>query len=99
MQQKVTPIGNRLLIQRIEVEDKTPGGIVLPDVAKRKPKKGKVIAAGPGATHHETGKLIPMEIKVGNIVLFTEYAGNEIKVLDKDFVIMREDDILAVVEE
>jgi chaperonin GroES len=95
---KVTPLSDRVLIQRFEAENKTAGGIVLPDTAKEKPKKGKVIAVGKGKILDD-GKLKAMQIKKEDMVLFKSYAGTEIKIDDKELLIMDESDIMAVIEE
>jgi chaperonin GroES len=92
------PLGDRVIIERIkEDEQKSDGGIIIPDTAKEKPVKGKVIAVGPGAIQ-EDGKRTPMEIKVGETVLYGKYAGTEMKVDGQEVLIMRESDILAVIE-
>ncbi len=94
---KLRPLNDRVLILRIEEEEKTSGGIVIPDTAKEKPMQGKVIAVGPGPVDDE-GKRIPMEVKKNDRVLFGKYAGNEIKIDGVEHLIMREDDILAIVK-
>jgi chaperonin GroES len=88
---------DRVLVLRIQEEEKTSGGIVIPDTAKEKPMQGKVIAVGPGKVD-EKGKRIPMEVKKNDRVIFGKYAGNEIKIDGVEHLIMREDDILAIVE-
>ncbi|MCX7785435.1 MAG: co-chaperone GroES [candidate division WOR-3 bacterium] len=93
---KLKPLQDRVLVQRIEEEVKK-GGIIIPDTAKEKPQQGKVIAVGPGRLD-EKGNRIPMEVKKGDIVLFGKYSGNEVKIDDNEYLIMREDDILAIVE-
>jgi chaperonin GroES len=93
---KVRPLQDRILVERIEEEMKK-GNIIIPDTAKEKPQQGKVIAVGPGRID-ETGKRIPMDIKKGDLILFGKYSGNEIKVDDKELLIMREEDVLAVIE-
>ncbi len=95
---KVKPLYDRVLVQRIEEEEKTPGGIIIPDTAKEKPQQGKVIAVGPGRLN-DKGERIPMEVKVNDKVLFSKYAGNEIKIDGVEYLIMREDDILAILED
>lgn len=92
------PLGNRLVVEPIEQEEVTATGIVLPDTAKEKPMKGKVIAAGPG-DRDEAGKRIPMDVSVGDIVLFAKYAGTEIKIDNKKLLILRESDLLAIIVE
>jgi len=94
---KLKPLEDRLLVLRIKEEEKTSGGIVIPDTAKEKPMQGKIIAVGPGKVD-EKGKRIPMEVKKNDRVLFGKYAGNEIKIDGVEHLIMREDDILAIVE-
>jgi chaperonin GroES len=95
---KIIPLRDRILIKRVGEEEKTKGGIIIPDTAKEKPTQGKVIAVGKGALD-EDGKLIPLEVKKGDTVLLGKYAGTEIKVGGTDHLIVREDDILAIVEE
>ena len=94
---KLKPLNDRVLVLRIEEEEKTSGGIVIPDTAKEKPMQGKIIAVGPGKVDDE-GKRIPMEVKKNDRVLFGKYAGSEIKIDGVEHLIMREDDILAIVE-
>ena len=93
----VVPLSDKLLVKRLEAEETTKGGIVLPDSAKEKPKEGKVIAVGPGKVL-EDGSRGSMQIKKGERVLFTSYAGTEIKVDGEEYLIMSEEDVLAVVE-
>jgi chaperonin GroES len=93
---KFRPLQDRILVERIEEEVKK-GNIIIPDTAKEKPQHGKVIAVGPGRID-ETGKRIPMDVKKGDLILFGKYSGNEIKVDDKELLIMREEDVLAVIE-
>lgn len=94
---KIRPMNDRILVVRVEEEKKTAGGIIIPDTAKEKPQEGKVVAAGPGKMG-EDGKRIPMEIKKGDRVLFTKYAGSEIKIDGVEHIFMREDDILGILE-
>jgi chaperonin GroES len=94
---KLRPLHDRILVERIESEEKTAGGIILPDSAKEKPQQGKVIAAGAGKKA-EDGKLIPMDVKVGDTILFGKYSGSEIKIDGTEYLIMREDDVLGVLE-
>lgn len=89
------PLGNRLVVEPLEQEEVTMGGIVLPETAKEKPQKGSVLAAGPGDRDDE-GKRIPMDVKVGDMVLFAKYSGTEIKMDGKKLLILRESDILAI---
>jgi chaperonin GroES len=91
------PLGGRLVIEPTEQEDVTTGGIFLPETAKEKPQKGVVLAAGPGE-RDDKGKYIPMEVKVGDTILFNKYAGTEIKVDGKKIIILRENEVLAIIE-
>ena len=91
------PLGDRVLVRRIEEEEKTKGGIIIPDTAKEKPQEGEVITIGPGA-RDEDGKRIPMEVKVGDRILFGKWSGTEVKVDGEDLLIMKESDILGIVE-
>ena len=95
---KMIPLRDRVLIKRVGEEEKTKGGIIIPDTAKEKPIQGKVIAVGKGALDKD-GKLIPLEVKEGDTVLFGKYAGTEIKVEGTDYLIVRENDILGIVQE
>ena len=94
---KVKPLGDKVLVKRVEAEEKTKGGIVLPDTAKEKPKEGKIIAVGDGKLL-DNGKRAEFQVKKGDKVLFTSYAGTEIKIDGEEYIIMSEDDILAVIE-
>ncbi|MEJ2033020.1 MAG: co-chaperone GroES [Deltaproteobacteria bacterium] len=94
---KVRPLNDRVLIKRLEEEEKTKGGIIIPDTAKEKPAEGKVMAVGPGK-RNEKGETIPLQIKEGDRVLFSKYGGTDIKLEGEDYLIMREDDILGIVE-
>lgn len=95
---KIRPLHDRVLLKRFEPADKkTAGGIIIPDTAKEKPQEGEVIAVGPGKVTDD-GKLKAMNVKVGDKVLFGKYSGNEVKMEDQDYLIMREDDILGVLE-
>ena len=94
---KIRPLNDRILVVRVEEEKKTAGGIIIPDTAKEKPQEGKVVAAGPGKVADD-GKRIPMEVKKGDRVLFSKYAGSEIKVDGVEHIFMREDDILGILE-
>lgn len=94
---KIRPLHDRVIVQRLEEEEKTKGGIIIPDTAKEKPQEGKVIAVGPGKIL-ENGTKIPLDVKVGDRVLFGKYAGTEIKIEGEEYLMMREDDILGVVE-
>jgi chaperonin GroES len=92
----VIPLNDKILVERVEAEEKTAGGIVLPDTAREKPKQGKVLSTGEGKVL-DNGKRQPFQVKVGDKVLFTSYAGSEIKVDGKEYLVMSEEDILAVV--
>jgi chaperonin GroES len=94
---KVKPLNDRVLVVRVEEEQKTAGGIIIPDTAKEKPMEGKVVAAGPGKLD-EKGRRVPMALKTGDRVLFSKYAGTEIKIGDVEHLFMREDDILGVIQ-
>lgn len=94
---KVKPLHDRVLVKRIEEEQKTKGGIIIPDTAKEKPQMGEVIAAG-GGKKTEDGKVIPLDVKKGDRILFSKYAGNEIKIEGVELLIMREEDILGVIQ-
>lgn len=94
---KIRPLSDRVLVVGIEEKKKTTGGIIIPDTAKEKPQEGKVVAAGPGKWD-ENGKRIPLEVKKGDRILFGKYAGDEIKVDGVEHLIMREDDILGIME-
>jgi chaperonin GroES len=94
---KIKPLHDRILVQRVEEETKTKGGIIIPDTAKEKPAEGKVVAVGSGRIG-EDGKRLPLEVKAGDRVLFSKYGGTEVKVEGEEYLIMREDDILGIVE-
>ncbi len=94
---KIRPLHDRVIVQRIEEEEKTKGGIIIPDTAKEKPQEGKVIAVGPGKIL-ENGTKITLDVKVGDKILFGKYSGTEIKIEGDEFLMMREDDILGVIE-
>ena len=94
------PIDDRILVERMQSEEKTSGGILLPDAAREKPQRGKIVAVGPGKTNKE-GKRVAMQVKVGDTVLFTSWAGDEVKKqysTSEDLLIMREEDVLAVID-
>ena len=91
------PLGDRVLIKRVEEEEKTKGGIIIPDTAKEKPQEGKVIATGPGA-RDDNGKVQPLDVKAGDTILFGKWSGTEIKIDGDDLLIMKESDILGVLE-
>jgi chaperonin GroES len=94
---KLRPLQDRILVKRVEEEEKTKGGIIIPDTAKEKPAEGKVVAVGNGKLGDD-GKRIPLEIKKGDRILFGKYSGTEVKVDDEEQLIMREDDVLAIIE-
>jgi len=98
LKMNLKPLGDRVVVEPLDKEEKTTSGIILPETAKEKPQKGEVLAAGPGRID-ENGKRIPMDVKKGDIVLFAKYAGVEIKVEDKKVLILKEIDILAIVEQ
>lgn len=95
---KVKPLSDRLLVRRFDAEDQTAGGIILPDAAKNKPQKGKVLATGPGKLRKD-GKRTALQVKEGDTVIFTSWAGEEYKDKTGDILVMREEDVLAVVDE
>jgi len=95
---KLRPLGDRVVVEPLEAQEKTKGGIILPDTAKEKPQQGKIIAVGKGRID-ENGKHVPMEVKVGDVILYGKYSGTEVTIDDKEYVILREEDILAIVEE
>ena len=95
---KITPLRDKVVVKRLEeVEEKTPGGIIIPDTAKEKPQIGEVIAVGKGKILQD-GKVIPPEVKVGDKVLFAKYAGTEVKIEGEEYLIMSEDEILGIIE-
>jgi chaperonin GroES len=94
---KVRPLHDRLIVQRLEEEEKTKGGIIIPDTAKEKPVEGKVIAAGAGRIKKD-GTKIPLEVKKGDRVLYAKYAGTEVKIDGEEYLMMKEDDVLAIIE-
>jgi chaperonin GroES len=94
---KIRPLGDRLLVKRIEEEDKSKGGIIIPDSAKEKPQEGKVMAVGKGKML-EDGKMVPLEVKAGDRILFGKYAGTDVKIEGEEHLIMREDDVLGIME-
>ena len=91
------PLGDRVLVKRVEEEEKTKGGIIIPDTAKEKPQEGEVVAVGPGA-RDDSGKVQPLELKAGDKILFGKWSGTEVKVDGEDLIIMKESDVLGVVE-
>lgn len=97
MATKIRPLGDRLLVERVEAEEKTKGGLIIPDAAKEKPQEGKVLAAGNGILNDD-GKRVPLEVKAGDRVLFSKWGGTEITMDGKEVLIMKEEDILGIVE-
>jgi chaperonin GroES len=95
---KVKPLADRLVVKRIEEEEKTKGGIIIPDAAKEKPQEGRVVAVGDGKVL-ETGQKSPLTVKVGDKILFGKYSGTEIKIEGDEHLILREDDVLAIIED
>lgn len=95
---KIKPLGDRIVVERIEEEEVKKGGIIIPDTAKEKPQRGRVLAVGPGRKT-EDGKVIPVDVNVGDIVIFSKYAGTEVEMGDQKLLIMREDEILGIIEE
>jgi len=93
----IRPLQDRVIVKRLEEKEKTKGGIIIPDTAKEKPMQGEIIAAGKGKVQ-EDGKASPLDVKVGDKVLFSKYAGTEVKIEGEEYLIMREDDILGVIE-
>jgi chaperonin GroES len=94
---KFRPLHDRLLVQRLDEEQKSRGGIIIPDTAKEKPQRGRVLAVGPGR-RDDKGELVPLDVRAGDTVMFAKYAGTEIKIDGEDRVILREEDVLAIVE-
>lgn len=94
---RLRPLGDRVVVKPVEEEERTPGGIVLPDVAKEKPQQGEVVAVGPGELN-ERGERNPMDVKVGDRVIYSKYAGTEVKLGEEEYLILRQSDILAIVE-
>ena len=94
---KIKPLGDRLLVKQLDAEEKSKGGIILPDTAKEKPKEGKIEAVGPGKVL-EDGKVQPLSVKTGDHILFSSYAGTEIKLDGEDYLIMKEEDVLAIIK-
>ncbi|HSD09548.1 MAG TPA: co-chaperone GroES [Candidatus Binatia bacterium] len=96
MAQRVKPLHDRIIVKRLEEDEKSKGGIIIPDTAKEKPQQGKVIAVGPGK--REDGKVLPLDVKAGDRVLFGKYSGTEFKLDGEEHLILREDDVLGVIE-
>ena len=95
---KFRPLHDRVVVTRIDADDKTPGGIIIPDTAKEKPSEGEVIAVGPGG-RDEAGKLIPIDLKKGDRVLFGKWSGTEVKIDGQELLIMKESDIMGIIDE
>ena len=93
---KFRPLHDRVVVKRIEAEDKTTGGIIIPDTAKEKPSQGEIVAVGPGG-RDETGRVIPIDLKVGDRVLFGKWSGTEVKLDGEDLIIMKESDLMGVI--
>jgi chaperonin GroES len=91
------PLGDRILVKRVKEEERTKGGIIIPDTAKEKPQEGKIVAVGKGK-YGDDGKLIPIEVKPGDKILFGKYSGSEFKLEGEDLLILREDDILGIID-
>ena len=94
---KFRPLHDRVVVKRIDAEEKTAGGIIIPDSAKEKPQEGKVIAVGNGKVNDE-GKKVPLDVKAGDKILFGKYSGSEVKLDDEEYLILREEDVLAIIE-
>jgi chaperonin GroES len=97
MPMKFRPLHDRVVVKRVDEESKTAGGIIIPDTAQEKPMQGKIIAVGPGA-RDEAGKIVPLEVKAGDLVLFGKWSGTEVKINGQDLLIMKESDILGILE-
>ena len=95
---KFRPLHDRVVVRRVDAEEKTKGGIIIPDTAKEKPQEGEVIAAGPGA-RDERGKIVPLDVKAGDRILFGKWSGTEVRIDGEDLLIMKESDIMGVVEQ
>ena len=93
----IQPLGDRIVVEALEAKEKTKGGIVLPDTAKEKPQEGKIVAVGKGRVSDD-GKTVPLEVKVGNKVLYGKYSGTEVTIDDKEYLIIKEEDVLAIVK-
>src|SRR5256885_11063731 len=94
---KFRPLHDRVLVRRVESEEKTRGGIIIPDTAKEKPQEGEIVAVGPGA-RDEAGKLVPLDVKAGDRVLFGKWSGTEVKIDGEELIIMKESDIMGILE-
>ena len=94
---KFRPLHDRVVVRRVDAEEKTKGGIIIPDTAKEKPQEGEIVAAGPGA-RDESGKLVPLDVKAGDRILFGKWSGTEVKIDGEDLIVMKESDVMGVVE-
>ena len=94
---KFRPLHDRVVVRRVDAEEKTKGGIIIPDTAKEKPQEGEIVAAGPGA-RDESGKLVPLDVRAGDRILFGKWSGTEVKIDGEDLIIMKESDVMGVVE-
>jgi len=94
---KFRPLHDRVVVRRVDAEAKTKGGIIIPDTAKEKPQEGEIVAAGPGA-RDESGKLVPLDVKAGDRILFGKWSGTEVKIDGEDLIIMKESDVMGIVE-
>jgi chaperonin GroES len=94
---KFRPLHDRVVVRRIEAEEKTPGGVIIPDTAKEKPMQGEVVAVGPGA-RDEQGKIVPLDVKAGDRILFGKWSGTEVRIDSEELLIMKESDVLGIVE-
>ena len=94
---KFRPLHDRVVVRRVDAEEKTKGGIIIPDTAKEKPQEGEIVAAGPGA-RDESGKLVPLDVKAGDRILFGKWSGTEVRIDREDLLIMKESDVMGVVE-
>ena len=94
---KFRPLHDRVVVRRVESEEKTAGGIIIPDTAKEKPQEGEIIAVGPGA-RDEAGKLVPLDVKTGDRILFGKWSGTEVKIDGEDLLIMKESDVMGIIE-
>ena len=94
---KFRPLHDRVVVHRVESEEKTAGGIIIPDTAKEKPQEGEVVAVGPGA-RDESGKLVPLDVKAGDRILFGKWSGTEVKIDGQDYLIMKESDVMGIIE-
>ena len=95
---KIKPLHDRVVVRRLEQEEKTAGGIIIPDTAKEKPQQGEVLAVGSGA-RDDNGKTVPLDVKVGDVVLFAKWGGTEVKIDGEDLLVMKESDIIAIIED